>query len=108
MTCPATRRSFVIAAFLLLSIAAFAQPGTPDKSENKPYRIHTFGRQVTIKSTKQIQHIMVWTASGHRIVEQRDFNASNYTFTARMKESVFFIMIQYQGSKPYTEKIGVK
>jgi hypothetical protein len=50
----------------------------------------------------------VWTASGHRIVEQRDLKATTYSFQATSKEKVYFIMIQYDGLKPYTEKIGVK
>jgi hypothetical protein len=106
---PAIRRSFVIAASLLLSFATIAQPDIdPGKKEYKPYRILTSGKQVTIKSTKNILNIMVWTASGHRIVEQRDLKATTYSFQANSREKVYFIMIQYEGLKPYTEKIGVK
>lgn len=106
---PATRRLFVIAASLLLAFATIAQPDYDrGKGDNKPYRVHTSGRQVTIKSTRNIKNIMVWTSSGHRIVEQRDLNAATYSFNATVKEKIFFIMIQYEGLKPYTEKIGIK
>ena len=106
---PATRRSLAIAASLLFSLATLAQPEFDNgKKENKPYRIQTYGRQVTVKSTKQIKNIMVWTASGHRIVEQKDINANSYSFNAVVNEKIFFVMIQYEGMKPFTEKIGIK
>lgn len=106
---PATRRSIVIAASLLFSITVLAQQENDlVRKEVKPYRVHTSGKQVTVKSTRNIKNIMVWTSSGHRIVEQKDLNASTFTFNANMKEKVYFLMIQYEGSKPYTEKIGVK
>lgn len=109
MTCPATPRSVVIALCMLVSVTVMAQPeNSPANKDNKPYRILTSGKQVTVKSVKTIKNIMVWTASGHRIVEQRDLNASVFSFNANMKEKVFFVMIQYEGLKPYTEKIGVK
>jgi len=68
----------------------------------------TSGRNVTVKSTKNIKNIMVWTASGHRIVEQRDLNVASFSFNTNAKDKIFFVMIQYDGLKPYTEKIGVK
>ena len=105
MTRPVIPRSVVIALCMLFSIAVAAQPASKD---NKPYRILTSGKQITVKSTKNIKNIMVWTASGHRIVEQRDLNLSSFSFNANVKEKVFFIMIQYEGLKPYTEKIGLR
>ena len=51
---------------------------------------------------------MVWTASGHRIVEEKEVNATSFSFNINVSEKVFFIMIQFEGSKPYTEKIGVQ
>ncbi len=104
-----TRRFMVIAASLLFSFAVLAQ-GTdePATKANKPYRILTSGKQVTVKSNKNIKNIMVWTASGHRIVEQRDVNAATYSFNVNVREKIFYVMIQYEGLKPYTEKIGVR
>ena len=105
---PVTRRSIVIAASILFSLATLAQPASPTHDREKPYRILTSGKQVTVKSSRAIKHIMVWTANGHRIVEQRDLNLSSYSFSANMNQKVLFVMIQYEGMKPFTEKIGVK
>lgn len=105
---PFIRQAFAISAILLLSFNVFAQPNEEPAKKPKPYRVLTAGKQVTIKSTRAIKNIMVWTASGHRIVELHDLNLSNYSFNAVSKEKVFFIMIQYEGMKPYTEKIGVQ
>jgi hypothetical protein len=107
---PATRRFMAIATCLILSFATMAQSmDEPPKKSSKPYHILTSGKLVTVKSTRSIKNIMVWTASGHRIVEQRDLNALSYSFNVTaVNERLFFVMIQYEGSKPYTEKIGVQ
>ena len=102
-----SRRITVFVLSVLLSFSLNAQPDY-DPGKNKPYRILTSGKQVTVKSTKYIRNIMVWTSSGNRIVEQKDLNTYSYSFNANVKEKYFFIMIQYDGMKPYTEKIGVK
>lgn len=108
MSRPATRRCLVIAICLSLSFATIAQPEfDPGKKENKPYKIQTSGKQITVRSTRNIKNIMVWTSTGHRIVEQKDLNATVFSFNANLKEKVFFVMIQYEGQKPYTEKIGL-
>lgn len=79
------------------------------KKENKPFKLLTSGKQITVKSTKNIKNIMVWTASGHRMIEQKDVNAVSYTFNVSgSREKAFFLMIQYETGKPYTEKIGVQ
>lgn len=107
MTCPATRLLIAIVAMLLLPAGVFAQNNTEAAKKPKPYRVLTSGKQVTIKSSKNIKNIMVWTASGHRIVEQKDINVASYSFNNVTKEKIFFLMIQYEGQKPYTEKIGI-
>ena len=79
------------------------------KKEAKPFKILTSGKQITIKSTKDIKTIMVWTASGHRIVEQTKINAASYSFNVSgSRERIFFVMVQYEGQKPVTEKFGVE
>jgi len=104
-------------ALLSLSLyinAAAAQPAINSfdrsfKKESKPFKILTSGKQITIKSTKDIKTIMVWTATGHRIVEQTLVNASSYTFNVSgSRERIFFVMVQYEGQKPVTEKFGVQ
>ena len=104
---PAIRRSLTMALFLLFSLAVFSQADDLPAKKPKPYKVLTSGKQITIKSSKPIKHVMVWTASGHRIVEQRDINGPVYSFNANVKEKVFFLMIQYDGMKPFTEKVGL-
>lgn len=104
-----TRRFMAIATSVLLSVCTIAQPADePAKKPVKPYQVLTSGKQVTIKSTKNIKNIMVWTASGHRIVEQRNLNVSLYSFAIKVNERIFYLMIQYEGLKPFTEKIGIQ
>ena len=79
------------------------------KKEVKSFKILTSGKQITIKSTKDIKTIMVWTASGHRIVEQTQVNATSFSFNVSgSRERIFFVMVQYEGQKPVTEKFGVE
>jgi len=93
----------------LTSYISLAQTIPVSTKVNKPYKILTSGKQITIKSTKNIQSIIVWTASGHRIVEQKEVNTTSYSFnTNNVGEKVFFVMIGYEGLKPFTEKIGAQ
>jgi len=81
----------------------------PAKKEAKPFKVLTAGKQITIKSTREIKNIMVWTATGHRIVEQTQVNATSFNFNVSgAKEKIFFIMVQYEGQRPVTEKIGIE
>jgi len=99
---------------LFISAVAAAQPAGNSfditiKKESKPFKVLTTGKQVTVKSTKDIKTIMVWTATGHRIVEQTMVNASSFTFNVSgSRERIFFVMVQYEGQKPVTEKFGVQ
>ena len=112
MTQLSVRRLVAIMSITLLSIFGYAQPINLGPYETakveKPYKLMTSGKQVTVKSTKSIKSVMVWTASGHRVLEQKDVNTSSYSFTLNSSEKIFFVMIQMEGSKPYTEKIGVQ
>ena len=102
------RRLMMILVIACLSLLSYAQPAPAPNNEPKPYKILTTGKKVTVKSSKNIQSIMVWTADGHRIVEQQDINASSFSFTARPNEKYFFVMIRLEGMKPFTEKIGIQ
>ena len=103
-----------IIAITCLSLITQAQPaGTSapfkeTEKSSKPYRILTSGKQITIKSTKDIKSIIVWTSDGNRILEHKDINASNYTFRITVREKIFFIRIQLADGKTYSEKIGVE
>jgi hypothetical protein len=106
MTLLSIRGLVIISVFTVLSAITQAQP-LKSVAETKPYKILTSGKQISIKSTRDIKTVMVWTASGHRIVEQREINAASFSFNIDVNEKYFFVMIQYDGMKPFTEKIGI-
>ena len=104
-------RRLLAAAFLsVLFFAVQAQPESNQsiKKETRPYKVLSSGKEITIKSNKNIQHVMVWTTDGHRVVEQKEINATTFTFTIPINEKIFFLMVGMDGEKLYTEKIGVK
>ena len=103
MRYPVTRILLTIALFLCIHIS-YSQSENP---EPKPYKVLTSGKQVTIKSEKNIRSIMVWTSSGNRIVEQKAVNATSFTFNTGNKEKIFFVMVRLQNGMLYTEKIGI-
>ena len=108
------RQAMAIIAITFLSILTQAQPSGIDNSVkeieklSKPYSIQTSGKQVTIKSAKDIKSVIVWTSDGNRIVEQKDVNANSYTFRITVREKIFFIRVQLADGKTYSEKIGVE
>ena len=74
----------------------------------KPFKVLTNGKQITIQSKQNLRSLMVWTASGHRIVEEKELTTNSYSFTIPAKEKVFFIVIETAEGKRFTEKMGVK
>ena len=106
------RKIMTIVAISCLSVFSYAQRTSPAEMENirinKPYKILTSGKQVTVKSTKEIKTVMVWTATGHRVLEEKAVNSTTFSFNLNVSEKVFFVMIQFEGQKPYTEKIGLQ
>ena len=108
-------RQFVaIIAITCLSILTQAQPVSNSASVKEtakisnPYRIHTSGKQVIIKSTKNIKSIIVWTSDGNRIVEQKDVNTGSYNFRITINEKILFVRIQLVDGNTYSEKIGIQ
>ena len=115
MMYPIIRRLAVITIFTCIVGSSMAQdPGPKDKLssaeriENKPFRVLTNGKQITIQSNKQINKIIVWTSGGNRFVEQSNLETSSYNFTIPAKEKFVFIMLELQGGKRFTEKIGAQ
>lgn len=104
------RRLYAVAFMSLLFFTTNAQSESkwPVTKENKPYKVLTSGKQITIKSTKNINHIMLWTTGGNRVVEQKEINNSTYTFTIPINQKTFYLMIGFVGGKVYTEKIGLR
>ncbi len=106
-----------ILVFALFNVTCFIQAqvkplGTPGKATSvspaKPYKILTNGKQITIQSKLDIRSVLVWTSSGHRIVEQKEINAAIYKFTFPVREKVLFLMLETINGKRFTEKIGVQ
>ncbi|PZR29712.1 MAG: hypothetical protein DI535_00980 [Citrobacter freundii] len=99
-------------ALMLSTLMMEAQPNFTAAAETnkpaKPYRIQTSGKQITIKSTKDIRNVMVWSAGGNRIVEQKDINADSYTFRLTVNEKILFIRIQLTDGKVYSERLGIR
>ncbi|HQW42532.1 MAG: hypothetical protein IPF69_14480 [Chitinophagaceae bacterium] len=95
-------------AIVLLSVVVLDLQAQPFAKETKPYKILTSGKNITIKSTNNINHIMIWTNGGNRLIEQRSINANNYSFTIPINGKFFFLMVGLSNGKIYIEKIGVQ
>ena len=50
----------------------------------------------------------MWTASGHRFVEEKNINQNNFTVNISIKEKIFFVMLEMADGKRFTEKIAIK
>ena len=84
------------------------KPVTKTSEPAKPFKILTNGKQITIQSKQNLRSIMVWTASGHRFVEEKELKSNSYSFTVPSKEAIFYMMIETAEGKRFTEKMGVK
>ena len=112
----AARNFFTFTAFFLAlsycsaqnNLAAENGPAVVSKPVPKPYTVLTNGKHITIKSNKNIKHVMLWTTRGDRVVEQREINDNSYTINITINEKVFFLMVGMADGKIYTEKIGIQ
>ncbi len=99
-------------AVTILSASLFVSQAQPEISslakESKPYKLLTTGKQITIKSSKQIKHVMLWTTGGNRVVEQREINNSSFVINIPVSQKTFFLMVGLSDGKIYTEKIGIR
>jgi len=105
----AIRRLLAVASLSVIVFIAQAQPVNNDlvKKESKPYKLLTSGKQITIRSTWNIKHVMLWTTSGYRVVEQKEINNSLFVLDIPVNQKIFFLMIGLNNGKIYTEKIGI-
>jgi len=115
MMCLTIRKVAVIAVFICISGFSLAQDPGPktksavaEKTSAKPFRVLTNGQRITIQSSKNISNVIVWTSSGNRFVEQTNIETPTFTFTIPSKEKCVFMMVELQGGRSYTEKIGVE
>lgn len=99
-------KRLVMAGFIMLAFTA--ANGQSGNKTTRPYTISNYGRQFTVKSTKPIQHIMVWTTDGHRVVEQKDINKTSITFDIPISRNIFFLMVGLTNRKVYTDKISLQ
>lgn len=106
----AIRRLPAVVYLSVIVLISQAQPVSNEmvKKEIKPYKLLTSGRQITIKSTRNIKHVMLWTTSGHRIVEQKEINNNSFVVNIPVNQKTFFLMIGLSDGKIYTEKIGIR
>lgn len=104
------QRLCVAVCFTIICFPINAQSTPPAKPGPlaKPYKVMTSGKQITINSSRNIFNVMLWTTGGNRVVEQKDINTTNYTFTVPVNQKTFFLMISLSDGKVYTEKIGVR
>ncbi len=98
----------MIIIILLQTPGMMIQAQPKDRSEAKPYKIITTGKRVTIKSTRPLKTVMLWTTGGYRVVEQRGINLNSYSFTISLLDKIYFLMFQTDDEKVYTERIGIK
>jgi hypothetical protein len=110
-------KPFILKAILVFALfsVTYMINGQGNSSRNselanpvKPFKVLTNGKQITIQSKQNFKSIMVWTSSGHRIVEEKEVNAPNYSFTVPSKEKFVFMMAEMTDGKRFTEKICVK
>lgn len=115
MTKPALRKICLFLALIPATFTLSAQPKESAPTEisssvktKKPYRILTNGKRITVSATSGLRKLMVWTASGHRMVEQNNLDGLTYSFDVVTREKILFILIEFADGRRFTDKIGVK
>ena len=86
----------------------FKIPEKNSASSAKPYKVLTNGKQITIQSKQNLKSLMVWSSTGHRIVEEKELKTTSYSFSVPSSEKICFISIETMEGKRFSEKIGVK
>src|SRR6188508_963838 len=114
MTKPFIRKAILVSALFCVTCFMHGQVKQSPNSDvttpapAKPFKVLTNGNRITIQTKQNLRSIMVWTASGHRFVEEKELTANSYTFTVPAKEKIFYMMIEAADGKRFTEKMGVK
>jgi len=111
---PFIRKAILVSSLFCITCFMHAQVKQSPKSDiattatTKPFRVLTNGKQITIQSKQNLKSLMVWTASGHRFVEEKGLTTTSYSFIVPAKETIFYIMLETAEGKRFTEKMGVK
>lgn len=110
--------AFIIAVVFICPLYAQGNDGpgknrpATEKKAAKPFKILTSGRQVTVKSTDNnngLKQILVWTSTGHRIVEQHELDVPSFDFSVSgINEKIFFMLVEFKDGKRVSEKFGVR
>ena len=114
MTKPTILKAILVFALFGATYVINAQGSSTTNAETKnapaakPYKVLTNGKQITIQAKQNLKSLMVWSANGHRIVEEKELKTSSYSFYVPTKEKICFISIETMEGKRFSEKIGVK
>ncbi|MBS1620121.1 MAG: hypothetical protein JST10_04555 [Bacteroidetes bacterium] len=110
--------AMLVCALFISPIYAQDDPGpgknkpATEKKSGKSFKILTSGKRVTVQSTDNtntLKQILVWTSSGHRIVEQHKLDATSFDFSVSgIQEKVFFMMVELKDGRRVSEKFGVR
>jgi len=98
----------ILLSTILLESSAQPPEEKQETKNSKPYKVLTNGRQLTIKSNKQIKNVMLWTTSGNRVVEHKEVNNQSCVLEIPVNDRTFFMMVALNDGKVYTEKIGLR
>lgn len=102
---------FSLSLTLAVSVHLPAQENPAAKTvstDSKPFRILTSGKKITIQSKQNLKTVIVWTSNGHRLVEQKDINSNSYSFNITIPDKIFFVRVDMEDGKMYTQKLGVQ
>lgn len=99
---------FGVSYFMNAQAKQAGKPTITTPVTSKPFKVLTNGKQITVQTKQNLKSLMVWTASGHRIVEEKDLTTNSYSFTVPAKEKIFYMMLETAEGKRFTEKMGVK
>ena len=110
---PIIRKALLVFALFSVTCFIYGQEKESNKSavttsSPKPFKVLTNGKQITVQSKQNLRSLIVWTASGHRFVEEKDLTTNSYSFIVPAKEKIFYIMLETAEGKRFTEKMGVK
>lgn len=110
--------TFAVVVLFMFPLYAQSDPGpgknkpATEKKDAKYFKILTSGKQITVKSndnTNNLKQILVWTSSGHRIVEQHELDVPSFDFTVSgINEKIFFMLVEFKDGKRVSEKFGVR
>ena len=104
----------IVAFILICSSLLFSQLTVAQarvKTENKsnpPFRLLTSGKKITVQAKQNIQSVIVWTASGHRVIEQKEINLTTFSFDITINAKIFFVRVDMADGSMYTKRIGLQ